>query len=59
MFVIPDHLTKKYFSFKLNTETRDLERELLEFVLQNGKIPYAWQEALLSTSAVSFVKKQI
>ena len=59
MFVIPDHLTKTlYFSFKLNTETRDLERELLEFVLQKGKIPYAWQEALLSTSAVRFVKTE-
>ncbi|KAL9959394.1 hypothetical protein ACROYT_G032716 [Oculina patagonica] len=32
-------------------KTRELERELLEFVLQKGKIPYAWQEALTSTSA--------
>ena len=27
----------------------------MEFLVQKGKIPYAWQEALTSTSAVSRV----
>ena len=32
-----------------------LEQELMKFLVQKGKIPYAWQEALISTSAVSIV----
>ncbi|XP_073228638.1 uncharacterized protein [Porites lutea] len=31
--------------------TRSLEQELMKFLVQKGKIPYAWQEALISTSA--------
>jgi len=31
--------------------TKSLEQELMEFLVQKGKIPYAWQEALTSTSA--------
>ena len=27
----------------------------MKFVVQKGKIPYAWQEALISTSAVSIM----
>ena len=27
----------------------------MKFLVQKGKIPYAWQEALISTSAVSIV----
>ncbi|KAJ7377884.1 hypothetical protein OS493_025778 [Desmophyllum pertusum] len=32
-------------------KTKDLEEELMEFLQQKGKIPYAWQEALLSSGA--------
>ena len=35
------------------TDTKSLEQELMKFLVQKGKIPYAWQEALISTSAVS------
>lgn len=31
--------------------TKSLEQELMEFLVQKEKIPYAWQEALTSTSA--------
>ena len=27
----------------------------MKFLVQKGKIPYAWQEALISTSAVSII----
>ena len=37
------------------TDTKSLEQELMKFLVQKGKIPYAWQEALISTSAVSIV----
>lgn len=32
-------------------KTKELEQELLKFLQQKGKTPYAWQEALLSTAA--------
>ena len=38
------------------TDTKSLEQELMEFLVQNGRIPVAWQEALTSTSAVSSVR---
>lgn len=31
--------------------SKSLEQELMEFLVQNGRIPVAWQEALTSTSA--------
>ncbi|XP_068715024.1 uncharacterized protein [Montipora foliosa] len=31
--------------------TKSLEQELMKFLVQHGKIPFAWQEALTSTSA--------
>jgi len=31
--------------------TKSLEQELMEFLVQNSRIPVAWQEALTSTSA--------
>ena len=34
------------------TDTKSLEQELMKFLVQKGKIPYAWQEALISTSTV-------
>ena len=37
------------------TDTNSLEQELMKFLVQKGKIPYAWQEALISTSAVSIM----
>ena len=37
------------------TDTKRLEQELMKFLVQKGKIPYAWQEALISTSAVSIM----
>ena len=37
------------------TDTKSLEQELMKFLVQKGKIPYAWQEALISTSAVSIM----
>ena len=41
------------FLFFALTDTKSLEQELMEFLVQNGRIPVAWQEALTSTSAVS------
>ena len=41
-----------FFFFAL-TDTKSLEQELMEFLVQNSRIPVAWQEALTSTSAVS------
>ena len=37
------------------TDTKSLEKELMKFLVQKGKTPYAWQEALISTSAVSIM----
>ena len=37
------------------TDTKSLEQELMKFLVQKGKIPYAWQEALISTSSVSIM----
>ena len=42
-----------FFCFFALTDTKSLEQELMEFLVQNGRIPVAWQEALTSTSAVS------
>ena len=42
-----------FFSFFSLTDTKSLEQELMEFLVQNSRIPVAWQEALTSTSAVS------
>ena len=36
-------------------DTKSLEQELMKFLVQKGKIPYGWQEALISTSAVSIM----
>ena len=41
------------FFFHFDAETKELEQDLLKFLQQKGKTPYAWQEALLSTAAVS------
>ena len=40
--------------FCFDAETKELEQDLLKFLQQKGKTPYAWQEALLSTAAVSW-----
>ena len=37
------------------TDTKSLEQELMKFLVQKGKIPYVWQETLISTSAVSIM----
>ena len=42
------------FFFHFDAETKELEQDLLKFLQQKGKTPYAWQEALLSTAAVSW-----
>ena len=42
-----------FFFFFALTDTKSLEQELMEFLVQNSRIPVAWQEALTSTSAVS------